>query len=43
VKCERVKDEISIEERYSDIFGGKVPSNISKTLFKISKLREEYI
>ena len=43
VQCERVKDEISIEGRYSDIFRGKVPSNISKTLLTISKLREEYI
>jgi hypothetical protein len=43
VQCERVQEEISIEGRYSDIFRGKVPSNISKTLFKISKLREEYI
>ena len=43
VQCEIVKDEIPIEGRYSDIFKKKIPSNISKTLLKISKLREEYI
>jgi hypothetical protein len=43
VQCERVNDEILIEGRYSDIFRVKVTSNISKTMFKMSKLREEYI
>ena len=43
VQCERVNVEISVEGRYSDIFREKVPSDISKTLIKISKLREEYI
>ena len=43
VQCEIMKGKISIEGRYSDIFRGKIPKDISKTLFKISKLREDLI
>ena len=43
VQCEKVKEEIKIEGNYTDIFKENVPSNISKTLLRISKLREDLI
>ena len=43
LQCEEVKEKISIEGRYSDIFREKIPKDISKTLYKISKLREDFI
>ena len=43
VQCEKVKQEIKIDGNYTDIFKENVPSNISKTLLRISKLREDLI
>ena len=43
LECVKVKQKIEIEGRYSDIFRGKISSNISKTLLKISKMREDFI
>ena len=43
MECFKVKEEISVEGKYNDIFKEKVPSNISKTLLKITKLRENVI
>ena len=42
VQCEGVKEKMAINGKYSDIFKEKEPSDISQTLHKISKLREEY-
>jgi hypothetical protein len=42
-QCVMVKQKITIEGSYSDIFRGKISPNISKTLFKISKMREDFI
>ena len=42
-QCAMVKQKITIEGRYSDIFREKISPNISKTLFKISKMREDFI
>ena len=43
MQCEIVKSQITIEGKYSDIFKQKIPTNISRTLLKISKLRENVI
>ena len=43
VQCEKVKEDIKIDGTYSDIFKEKVPSNISQTLLRISKLRKDLI
>ena len=43
MQCVQVKEEIGVEGKYNDIFKEKIPSNISKTLFKITKLRENFI
>ena len=43
VQCEGVKEKVTINGKYSDIFKENVPSDISQTLHKISKLREEYL
>ena len=43
LQCAMVKQKITIEGRYSDIFREKISPNISKTLFKISKMREDFI
>ena len=37
---EKVKENIEIDGNYLDIFRENIPSNISKTLLRISKLRE---
>ena len=41
--CPEVKTKIKIEGNYDDIFEEDIPSDISKTLLRISKLREEVI
>ena len=43
VQCDKVKESISIEGNYSDIFKENIPTNISKSLHKISKMREGLI
>ena len=43
VQCEKVKEKVTIDGKYNDIFKEKIPRNISKTLFKISKLREDLL
>ena len=43
MQCQKVNKKINIQGKYSDIFRGKIPTNISKTLLKISKLRGNYI
>jgi hypothetical protein len=40
VQCDKVKESISVEGNYNDIFKEKIPRNISKSLYKISKMRE---
>ena len=42
-QCEQVKKMVNIDGNYSDIFWGKIQNNISRTLFNISKLREDLI
>ena len=41
VQCPEVTQKVKIEGNYSDIFKEDIPSNISKTLMNITKLREE--
>ena len=41
--CPEVKTKIKIEGNYDDIFEEDIPSDISKTLLRISKLREDVI
>ena len=43
VQCVQVKQMISIEGNYSNIFKEKIPCDISRTLYKITKLREDLI
>ena len=40
IQCDKVKEKIEIDGNYMDIFRENIPSNISKTLLRISKLRE---
>ena len=40
LQCAKVKTEIKVEGTYNDIFKEKIPSTISKTLFKITKVRK---
>ena len=40
IQCDKVKENIEIDGNYMDIFRENIPSNISKTLLRISKLRE---
>ena len=42
VQCTEVKTKIVVEGRYEDIFDEDIPSNISKTLLRIDKLREDF-
>ena len=42
-QCAAVKEMISVEGDYRKIFLEKIPSDISRTLLKISKLRENLI
>jgi hypothetical protein len=42
-QCAAVKEIISMEGDYRKIFFGKIPSDIARTLLKISKLRENLI
>ena len=41
VQCPEVQQRVKIEGNYSEIFKENVPSNISKTLMNITKMREE--
>ena len=41
LQCPEIKSKIQIEGNYRDIFKNKIPSEISKTLFKISQLRKD--
>ena len=43
VQCPVIKDNVNIQGVYSDIFNEDIPSEISKTLQKISEFRENYI
>lgn len=43
VQCPEIIKNMKIEGNYSDIFGEKIPSNISRTLLKISKFRENLL
>ena len=43
VQCSVVSTKVKIEGNYNDIFKENIPSNISKTLMNISKLREDVI
>ena len=43
VQCNKVKESISVEGNYNDIFKEKIPTNISKSLYRISKMREGLI
>ena len=43
VQCTVVKTKVNVEGEYKDIFSENIPSSISKTLMKISKLREDFI
>ena len=43
VQCVQVKESVSVNGNYSDIFKEVIPRNISKTLYDISKLREGMI
>ena len=42
-QCPIVITKVTIEGDYKDIFTDDIPSDISKTLLKISKFREEFI
>ena len=41
LQCPEIKAKIKIEGNYHDIFKNKIPSEISKTLFKISPIRKD--
>ena len=41
LQCPAVKNEITIEGRYEDIFEKDIPTDISKTLLRINTLRED--
>ena len=43
MQCVNVKDLVNTEGDYRKIFGENIPSNISKTLLNISKMRENLI
>ena len=43
VHCVKVKESVPVEGNYSDIFKERIPRNISRTLYSISKLREGLI
>ena len=43
VQCTVISSKIKIEGNYDDIFKEDIPSDISKTLLKISKIREDII
>ena len=43
VQCTVVKTKVNIKGEYKDIFSENITSSISKTLMKISKLREDFI
>ena len=42
-QCPKVITKVKIQGDYKDIFTNDIPSDISKTLLKISKFREEFI
>ena len=43
VQCTVVKSKVKIEGNYDDIFQEDIPRDISRTLFRISQLREDVI
>ena len=43
LQCPVVRDNTQVEGRYQDIFEEDIPSDISKTLLRINKLREDFI
>ena len=43
VQCLVVKTKVDVQGSYSDIFDEDIPINISKTLMKISNLREDIL
>ena len=43
MQCQEVKARIKIEGDYKDIFTKHIPSNISKTLLRISELRKDLL
>ena len=42
VSCPEVKSKVMVKGTYEDIFYEDIPSDISKTLLRINKLRENY-
>ena len=42
VSCPEVKSKVLVKGTYEDIFYEDIPSDISKTLLRINKLRENY-
>ena len=43
LQCEKVLSKIKIEGKYEDIFKEDIPSDITKTLMRMKKLREDVI
>ena len=43
VQCVQVNQMISVEGNYRNIFKERIPCDISRTLYKITKLREDFI
>ena len=42
LQCTVIKENILVEGNYDDIYSENIPQNISKTLLRITKFREEY-
>ena len=42
VQCSVVKEHVQVEGNYNDIYSENIPSDISRTLLRISKFREDY-
>ena len=42
VQCPVIKDNVNIQGVYSDIFDEDIPSDISKTLLRITEFREDF-
>ena len=43
VQCPEVKNKLNVEGDYSDIFTESIPTDISRTLLKITNLRENLL
>ena len=42
LQCHEVKSKIRVEGNYGDIFSKNIPTNISKTLMRITELRKDF-